>query len=157
MSAVPSPVESAAALRAAVEEATPLLAAVSDAESQSSAREGVWCAREILGHLVDSACNNHRRFVIGPLPQTTRFEGYDQNVWVARQRYRDVPWAEVVSLWTAYNRHLAHLMACTSVDEGASSAMAPDGSGPVSVAYLMHDYVVHLRHHLDRIRASPGS
>jgi len=152
----PVPVESAAALRAAVEEFESLLLGVGDTASLRRLRAGAWTAREVLGHLIDSACNNHRRFVIGPLPPTTRFDGYDGDAWVARQRYADEPWPQLVSLWSAYNRHLAHVMQCTSIEEAARTAVSPDGSGPVSTGFLMHDYVVHLRHHLEQIRRIVG-
>lgn len=113
---------------------------------------GKWCAREIVGHLIDSACNNHRRFIVGQSQETTKFDGYEQNEWVARQRYDQVPWRDLVALWTAYNRHLAHVMTCTSEDAASRSATAPDGEGSVTVAFLMEDYVSHLRHHLDEVR-----
>jgi hypothetical protein len=152
----PSPVESAAALRAAVDRYERLLLAVSAAASLGRLRPGAWTAREVLGHLIDSACNNHRRFVTGPLPDTARFDGYDGDAWVARQRYADEPWPLLVALWSAYNRHLVHVMQCTSPEEAARTALSPDGEGLVSVAFLMHDYVVHLQHHLDQIQQIAG-
>jgi RimJ/RimL family protein N-acetyltransferase len=72
---------------------------------------------------------------------------------VARQRYREVPWDTLVRLWTAYNRHLAHVMRSTTVEAAAGSALAPDGSAPITVGYLMADYLRHLNHHLGQIRA----
>ena len=115
-------------------------------------RPGKWCAREIVGHLIDSACNNHRRFIIGQSSETAKFDGYEQNEWVARQRYDTAPWRDLVALWTAYNRHLAHVMTCTSEDAAARSALSPDGTGSVTIAFLMEDYVRHLRHHLAQLR-----
>jgi hypothetical protein len=152
MSNIGSPADSAAALRAEVGAVAPLLGRVEEVASNRRLRVGGWTVREVLGHLIDSACNNHRRFVIGALPQTSRFDAYEQDEWVARQRYRDEPWSDIVALWLAYNRHLAHVMHGTSVEDAARTAIAPDGSGPVSVGFLMHDYVVHLRHHLGQIR-----
>ena len=140
-------------LRTAVDGALPLFEEVDDARTTRRPRPGGWCAREVLGHLIDSACNNHRRFVIGQSESTTRFDGYDQNEWVSRQRYDDVLWRDLVTFWSAYNRHLAHVMACTPDDAAARTALSPDGSQQVSVAFLMEDYVTHLRHHLAQIRA----
>ena len=156
MPETPSPVESAAALRAAVDRYERLLPAVSDEASLGHLRPGAWTAREVLGHLIDSACNNHRRFVTGSLPDTVRFDGYDGDAWVARQRYADEPWPHLVALWAAYNRHLVHVMQCTSPEEAARTAQSPDEAGLVSVGFLMHDYVVHLQHHLDQIRQIAG-
>jgi hypothetical protein len=106
----------------------------------------------VLGHLIDSACNNHRRFVVGQSPETARFDGYNQDDWVSRQHYDQVPWRDLVTLWSAYNRHLAHVIGCTPDEAAARTALAPDGSTNVSIAFLMEDYVRHLKHHLDQIR-----
>jgi hypothetical protein len=73
-------------------------------------------------------------------------------VWVTRQQYDKVPWRELVTLWTAYNRHLAHVMSCGPDDVAARQRIDPDGDGRVTLAFLMEDYVRHLRHHVEQIR-----
>ena len=115
-------------------------------------RPGGWCAREILGHLVDSACNNHRRFVIGRGQPPVVFQGYDGDDWVARQRYAERPFGDIATLWAAYNRHLIHVIANTPAEALTRSGAGPEG-GEVTLGFLMEDYVRHLRHHLDQIRA----
>jgi hypothetical protein len=142
----------AADLHAAIGEGLQLFQQVDETRTTRRLKPDGWCAREVLGHLIDSACNNHRRFIIGQSPATTQFDGYDQNEWVARQQYDKVPWRDLVALWTAYNRHLAHVMATTPDHVAARTALSSDGSGPVSIAWLMEDYVGHLRHHLGQIR-----
>jgi hypothetical protein len=142
----------AADLRAAVAEALGLFAGIDEDLSRVKPRPDAWCAREIVGHLIDSACNNHRRFVIGQSPGLARFDGYEQDPWVSRQHYADESWAELVGFWAAYNRHLMHVMRHTTAASAANGAMAPDGSGVVSVGFLMHDYVRHLRHHVEQVR-----
>jgi hypothetical protein len=102
--------------------------------------------------LIDSACNNHRRFVIGQSPGLLAFDGYEQNLWVSRQRYAEEPWGDLVALWASYNRHLVHVMRNTSKEAAAWGALSPDGSRSISVGYLMDDYVRHLRHHLEQVR-----
>ena len=147
-----TPAQSAAQLRLAIDEATRLFHDADDARTTKRSREGGWCAREVVGHLIDSACNNHRRFVVGQSPETTRFDGYEQDAWVSRQRYAEESWRDLVTLWTAYNRHLAHVMASTSEAAASRAATGPDGDGSVTVAFLMEDYVRHLRHHLAQLR-----
>jgi hypothetical protein len=144
--------QTAADLQAAIGEGLQLFQQVDDTRTTRRARPDSWCAREILGHLIDSACNNHRRFVAGQSTGTARFDGYDQDEWVSRQQYERVPWRDLVALWSAYNRHLAHVIACTPEAAAARTALSPDGSGPVSVAFVMEDYVRHLRHHLAQMR-----
>ena len=144
--------QTAAELHAAMSEGLQLFQQVDETRTTRRARSGGWCAREVLGHLIDSACNNHRRFVVGQSADTARFDGYNQDEWVSRQHYEKVPWRDLVALWSAYNRHLAHIMACTPDTVAARTALSPDDSGPVSIAFLMEDYVRHLRHHLAQIR-----
>ena len=148
-----STAESAAPLRDAVAEAVALFESGDEARTTVPSRPGGWCAREILGHLIDSACNNHRRFVIGRLPQTTTFDGYEQDAWVSHQQYAREPWRDLVALWTAYNRHLAHLMANTPDAAAARPLATTWGAGEITLAFLMDDYIVHLRHHLAQLRA----
>jgi hypothetical protein len=142
--------DTAAQLREAIGEALQLFRAVDDTRTTHVPPDGGWCARQVLGHLIDSACNNHRRFVLGQAP-LEKYDGYNQDDWVARQRYDQVPWGDLVSLWTAYNRHLAHVISCVPDDVAAGEAIGPEGT-PVTLAFLMSDYVTHLRHHLDQLR-----
>lgn len=144
--------EIAARLHEAVDEALQLFQGVDETRTTRTPREGGWCARQVIGHLIDSACNNHRRFVLGQSADLVKYDGYDQDVWVARQCYEKVPWRELVTLWTAYNRHLANVMSCIPAEAAARQALGPEGDAPVTLAFLMEDYVAHLRHHLEQIR-----
>ena len=146
----------AADLHAAVDQGLHLLAGVDEERTVRRPAEGTWCAREILGHLVDSACNNHRRFVIGQSGGAIVFDGYDQEAWVARQRYGDVRFGELVVLWAAYNRHLAHVIGAAPDAALAHRGHAPGGSGDVTLGFVMEDYVRHLRHHLEQLRSRLG-
>jgi len=143
----------AAGLHATIDEALKLFAGVDERRTTVCPDTGTWCAREVLGHLIDSACNNHRRFVVAQAGDLTRFDGYDQNAWVARQRYREVPWRDLVALWTAYNRHLAHVIAVTPAAALACTATSPDGTTQISLGFVMEDYVQHLRHHLGQLQS----
>ena len=146
------PAAIAADLHAALAEGLALFAGVDEALSRERPKPDGWCAREVVGHLIDSACNNHRRFILGQTPGLPKFDGYDGDAWVARQQYVDESWADIVALWAAYNRHLRHVIARTPAEHLPRSATAPDGSGPVTVGFLMTDYVGHIRHHLEQVR-----
>ena len=113
--------EMSADLHSAIGEGLQLFQQVDETRTTRRSRPDGWCAREVLGHLVDSACNNHRRFVVGQSAATTRFDGYNQDEWVSRQHYDKVPWRDLVALWSAYNRHLAHVIASTPDDAAARS------------------------------------
>jgi hypothetical protein len=144
--------QTALRLHDAIREASELFQTVDEGRTTAIPAGGGWSARQILGHLIDSACNNHRRFVMGQWPSLERYDSYEQDEWVACQRYDTVPWSDLLTLWAAYNRHLAHVMACVSESSAAREAWAPDGARRITLAFLMDDYVRHLRHHLDQLR-----
>jgi hypothetical protein len=147
-----TPAAIAADLHAAINAGLDIFHRVDETRTAERRADGGWCAREILGHLVDSACNNHRRFIIGQGGGPLVFDGYDGDAWVARQRYAAVPFRDIVALWSAYNRHLAHVIACAPAETLTHSGRSPEGNGEVTLGFLMEDYVTHLRHHLDQLR-----
>jgi hypothetical protein len=144
-----------------VERAEPRLLRISEEQSAQRPAPGKWSGREIVGHLVDSASNNHQRFVRAQWQEDLVFQGYAQDAWVAAQQYQEAPWRELVTLWALFNRHLARVMA--AVPEGIRSrphtrhnlhelAWQPvPESQPATLDYFMQDYVGHLHHHLRQI------
>jgi len=65
---------------------------VSETRSEVRPALGEWSAKEILGHLIDSAANNHRRFVEAQSKDDLVFPGYSQKQWVAVQQYQQASW-----------------------------------------------------------------
>ncbi|HUQ45273.1 MAG TPA: DinB family protein [Gemmatimonadaceae bacterium] len=151
-----------AELRTIVErESARLLGAAPDAVERRPAKGG-WSAKEVLGHLIDSAAVNHQRFVRAQW-QDLVFASYAQEDWVAAQKYQDAPWIELVALWREYNRHLARVMAAIPIDvrlrpqrrhnlNEITMNPAP-AEEPSTLDYLMRDYVEHLQHHVRQIDA----
>src|SRR5215211_6351731 len=97
----------AEALRRTVTGASAALSARSADEAARRPAPGKWSPKAIIGHLVDSAANNHQRFVRAQLQYDLIVAGYAQEAWVALQRYQDAPWMELVALWREYNLHIA--------------------------------------------------
>ncbi|MDQ2969990.1 MAG: DinB family protein [Acidobacteriota bacterium] len=95
--------DAADVLRKTVAASAPLLEALAEEATGCPRAPGKWSPREVLGHLVDSAANNHIRFVRGQFEEDLIFESYDQDEWVRVQAYCDAPWTEIVELWRAYN------------------------------------------------------
>jgi DinB superfamily len=112
--------------------------------------DGSWSRKQILGHLIDSAANNHQRFVRGQLDHELVTQGYAQEQWVETERFNDREWNELVDFWLAYNRHLLHLMSHVS-PERLNSIIRIGADEPVSLEYVMIDYVRHMKHHLKQI------
>jgi hypothetical protein len=148
-------------LERTVDEAARSLSALSDETAARRPAPGKWSPKEIVGHLIDSAANNHQRFVRAQFQDDLVFPGYAQDNWVAAQRYQDAPWHDLVTLWRAYNRHIARLIEAMpdevrlrertrhNLHELAWQAVPADT--PTTLDYFMRDYVFHLHHHLRQI------
>jgi DinB family protein len=143
-------------LRRILEEAAPRLRAIpSDVAGQRPA-PGKWSRREELGHLVDSASNNHQRLVRTQLEDRPAMPGYGADAWVALHDYQAREWPEIIDLWLRLNEQL--LSAGRAAPEGAWSRMLTVGGGdPMTLAFLIDDYVRHMTHHLRHIGVEVGS
>ena len=109
-----------------------------------------WSPGQELGHLIDSAANNHVRFVRATLEPEYRGPAYAQNDWVAIHGYREMPWPEIVDFWYSYNALLARVLA--SIPAGCLDKKCFIAAGaPVTLAFLIEDYVLHMRHHIDHL------
>lgn len=141
--------------------ATVRLRDIAPETSRRKTADDDWAPIEILGHLVDSATNNHQRFVRAQFTDDLVFPGYEQDRWVSAQKYRDESWPDLVQLWSSYNLHLTHLFSVIpanlltkprakhTLDQIAFELVPPDQ--PATLEYLIRDYVDHLRHHLNQI------
>jgi hypothetical protein len=133
-----------------LEEAPPRLAAISDADAGRRPAAEKWSRREILGHLIDSAANNHQRFVRAQLVPHLDFPGYEQTAWVAAQEYAGESWPALVDLWLLYNRHLVHVMRAVPENKLAHT-ISLGGGAPMTLGFVIDDYLSHLEHHLAQI------
>ena len=144
----------AAELRRTIDGAILKLRAISGVQAEQAPGPGKWSPQQVIGHLIDSASNNHQRFVRAQEGSTLVFPGYAQEHWVKCQRYEDGAWDDLITLWHAYNHHIAHVI--EHIPEGHRNVECVIGTyPPATLGFLAHDYVVHLRHHLGQIRALP--
>ena len=140
---------------------------LSEVEEEASKRTPApdkWCAKQVLGHLIDSALHNHARLVNALAKDDLLFEGYAQEHWVQVQRYDRAPWRELLALWSNLNRHFARTLAAVP-DETLDQPRHPHSfdriawrlvpaDEPSTLRYLIEDYLGHLEHHLAQIRAA---
>lgn len=134
---------------------------ISLADARYKADPKKWSKIEILGHLIDSATNNYRRFISAAQGEGLVFDGYGQEEWVAIQQYQERDWPWLIDLWFNYNRLLANLVdglppeAFTCPHENHSlnrMAWKPvPASESTTLEYLIKDYIGHLEHHLRQI------
>jgi hypothetical protein len=127
-------------------------AEISETDASTPAIDGGWSRKQILGHLIDSASNNHQRFVRAQLQDELRWPGYDQPGCVRVQRFQQARWSDLLGFWAAYNRFLAHVLSVVPEDKRTTPCWI--GNNPVmTLEELAADYLTHLEHHLDQIRA----
>lgn len=122
----------------------------------------VWSQKEELGHLIDSAANNHVRFVRASLEPEYRGPGYEQDAWVRMHAYHEMAWAHLIDFWERYNQFLAGLV--RRIPDGELPTKCVIGSSaPVTLQFLIEDYILHMQHHIDhilrreKITAYPGA
>ncbi len=137
-------------LRYAVRTLPGVLASFSEVESEQRPAPERWTKKEVVGHLIDSASNNHQRFVRGQIAAGQEFPGYEQERWVRLQDYQGARWADLIDLWRAYNTHILHVAGRMS-EEGKRATCRVGGEEEVTLAGLFVDYVDHLEHHLRKM------
>lgn len=116
-------------------------------EPKENLKPGEWTSRELLGHLIDSASNNHLRFVNAIVTGEVHLPSYEQEKWVMSQGWDSEPWERLVSLWENYNLHLLHLLG--QVPEDKLNVLCYIGNNPpMSLQDLVADYLYHMKHHL---------
>jgi hypothetical protein len=144
---VQPPVE---ALRLLLKTVPPELAELSDAIAGVKPSPDKWSPKEELGHLLDSAANNHQRIVRGLSEDQPAMPGYEQQRWVQVHGYQQRDWGELVDLWVALNRQLL-MVAARATDSDWTRTCTVAGSAPVTLSYVLQDYVGHMFHHLTHI------
>jgi hypothetical protein len=106
-----------------------------------------WSAKEELGHLLDSAANNHQRIVRTQLEEHPKMPGYDGDAWVALHQYQRREWRSLIERWAALNRQL--LAAAEAVpDSGWSRTLTIADSAPLTLQFVFDDYIHHMLDHL---------
>ena len=133
-----------------IEAAGPQLAQVDESVTHAPVRAGGWSHRQLLGHLIDSASNNHQRFVRASLQPSLNFPGYDQNGNVRTQHFQSASWQMLTSLWHSYNQLLAHVIAHLP-ESKLDTACKIGAENPVTLKSLATDYVDHLSQHLEKM------
>jgi len=123
--------------------------------------EDKWSAKQIIGHLIDSASNNHGRFMRAQFSDDLIFPGYEQEGWVINQNYQEAEWQDLIILWRQFNLHIGHLVKQIPIgilalerrqhnlNKIAWKTIPIDQ--PTTLAYFIDDYVEHLQHHLKQV------
>jgi DinB superfamily len=126
------------------------LGALSDARASVPEREGKWNAKQVIGHLTDSAVNNLGRIVRMQIAPGLKLSGYEQEEWVALQHYSEREWVKVLEVWATLNEHVAWAVA--HVDKAKLGDKADIEGLELTLGFLIEDYIAHMEHHLRAMR-----
>ncbi|HTQ29552.1 MAG TPA: DinB family protein [Puia sp.] len=128
---------------------TVMLESITEDNYSFKPRPEKWSRKEILGHLVDSAQNNIRRFVVGQYEDNPRIT-YRQDDWVTIAHYQEYPVKDLIDLWVLLNKHICRVL--TSMPESlAKRTVDTNATEFHSIEWLAQDYNKHLLHHLHQV------
>jgi hypothetical protein len=131
-----------------------LLLKLSENESKLPYREAGWSKKETLGHLIDSALNNHQRFVRAALDGFYEGPFYQQEGWVGIHGYKSMAWSNLVEHWRLQNELLCEVVERIP-EERLDAPCRVGGNTPVTLRFLVEDYLNHLDHHARQIAGAP--
>jgi hypothetical protein len=110
-----------------------------------------WSKKEVLGHLIDSAHNNLRRFIVGQYESAPHIV-YDQDFWVSANDYQHMADADVIELWRLVNERIIALLKIMPSDHYDRTCNTGKGITSIhSLQWLAEDYLKHMMHHLNHI------
>ncbi len=127
----------------------PLLEEIDEIHFSAKPSPSRWSKKEILGHLIDSATNNHHRLVLGQFEDHIQL-AYDQDKWVDFSHYTQMDTGQLIDFWASYNRQLAWLIKCIPEAYIEKEYLSGDGKS-VTLSFLIQDYLLHLEHHLRQL------
>ena len=142
-----------APIREAIAAAQPELLKIPPPAACLKPAPDAWSRNEILGHLIDSAAHNHQLVVRGALDEALNFPPYQQDPWVAIQRYNQMDWLELVDLFVLNNRRLCWVV--EGLPPQAFANLCRLGKDKiVPLEFVVTDYLRHLKLHLASILES---
>ena len=116
---------------------------------------GKWSKKEILGHLIDSAINNLKRFTeVQFLPQPYQVVSYMQDELVAVNHYQDLPLAHLLYFWAALNKKIIYVVKNIPAKRLEFPVDPQYDKGEMrTLGWVICDYVAHMEHHLKQVTA----
>lgn len=129
------------------------LSAIEEQELRHRPGPGRWSKLEIIGHLIDSAANNHHRLIRARTEDNPEII-YDQDAWNQAGRYGQLDQSLLIRFWEVYNRYILELL--KTLYEEELSRTVRYGPEYVPLEALVIDYVAHMEHHLRQILDGPA-
>src|SRR4030095_12359876 len=126
------------------------LAGISQERASTKPSPESWSAKQELGHLIDSAANNHQRIARAQLEDNLALPGYDGDRWVEIHGYHNREWNDLIAQWRSGDAQLL-AAAKAAPQEAWSHPLTVGGSEPMTLEFVLDDYVAHMASHLRHI------
>lgn len=130
------------------------LLALDPALADTPWRIGGWTRKQIMGHLLDSATNNRHRFVRASRERCQSGPQYGQEAWVDAHGYANQSWATLLRWWQVEHEILVAVVDRIA-EERLEAVYCVGDDAPVTLRFLIEDYVVHQRWHLTQLKTDP--
>lgn len=128
---------------------------ISESQFKHKVSPDKWSHKEVLGHLIDSAHNNLRRFIVGQYQQNDKIV-YDQDFWNMINDYNQIPKQNLIDLWALMNKRICTVLKNMPADKYQNTIdTGKDTISPKTLIWLAEDYVKHMKHHFNQM--IPGS
>lgn len=125
-----------------------LLSNIDDNSFNEKPNPEKWSKKEIIGHLIDSATNNHQRFVRGQFEEQPNIF-YDQNNWNRFNFYQQIDKQQIIDFWMIYNKQILELIKKIPNENLQRECLVREKK--FTLEFLINDYVEHLEHHLKQV------
>ncbi len=113
-----------------------------------------WTLKEIIGHLIDSASNNHQRFIRFQLSEALEFPDYNNSEWLRIQKHQNLKFIELLLLFYYYNKLIVNII--LNIDEKCLqnkwNINWDEDSTFITFEKLVTHYVDHMKSHLTHFR-----
>ena len=139
-------------LQRIVAEYTTKISSLPEKEFAAKPLPNKWSKKEVLGHLIDSAQNNLRRFICGQYENSPPHIIYEQDFWVSANAYGQAKSEEVIQLWQLINQRIYDVIDPMPVANYSNACNTGRTTEQLhSIEWLAEDYVKHMKHHLNQI------
>ncbi len=125
-----------------------ILTQISEEKMSEKPSPNKWSKKEIIGHLIDSATNNHQRFIRGQFENIPEIR-YNQDKWNEHNFYQHIDSKQIILFWTIYNKQLVEIIKRIPTENLKKQVKV--GEDLFSIEFLIIDYVEHLEHHLKQV------
>ena len=137
----------AATLETLINEYLPKLNSLTEDEFAYKPSPTKWSKKELIGHLIDSAQSNLRRFVVAQYEESPAIN-YNQDKWVTINNYQHEDVKDIIKLWYLLNRQIAFVLKNTSAEMSQRICIT---SASYTIEWLAQDYIKHLTHHIHQV------